>query len=236
MKGLASLRAEVAEILDSVPIDFGGGCSVSKATMLAYIIKSERIARSIDIGIYRGRSFFPQALVHTRTTGGKVYGIDPYSKVEAMEHDHEALKDQIAEFVDITDFDEMYGVVDGLRAKFGVAQGSEILRMRSDEAAPVLAGKGEKFGLIHIDGNHDTGAVVKDVDLYLPLLDPDNGFLVFDDISWPSVKPAVDQVSADLTLLYARVDSYNDYAVFWNGSSASKKSRLRKRLGLAGEG
>ncbi len=77
--------------------------------------------------------------------------------------------------------------------------------------------------------------VIADVEHYSPLLDPGNGFLVMDDISWSSVKPAVDLVSARLALLYARVDTFNDYAVFWTGSSRRKKSSLRKRIALVGE-
>jgi predicted O-methyltransferase YrrM len=236
MKALAPLRSAIDDVLAAVPIDFGGGCSVSKGTVLAYLIQRERIQRSVDIGVYRGRSFFPQALVHTRVTKGRVYGIDPYTKADAMEHDHKVLKDEIAQFVETTDFDQLFAEVDGLRDSLGFTAGSEIMRMRSDQAAPVLAERGEQFGLIHIDGNHDTRVVMADVDLYLPLLDPDNGFLVFDDISWPAVKPAVDKVSRDLALIYARVDTYNDYAVFWTGRSARKKSRLRKEVALAGEG
>ena len=108
------LRSEVEFVLNQVPIDFGGGCSASKATVLAYIIRSQRIKRSIDIGIYRGRSFFPQGVAH-KTTGGKVLGIDPYSRIDAMEHDHVELRDQIAAFVEATDFDQLFETVDRQR-------------------------------------------------------------------------------------------------------------------------
>lgn len=221
-------------MLDVVPIDFGGGCSVSKATVLAHIIQSERIKNSIDIGVYRGRSYFPQALVHTKYTGGQVIGIDPYSRVEAMEHDEKELQSEINKFVEETDFDDLYDTVEALRAQLNVERGSVLLRTTADAAAhDELAGR--TFGLIHIDGNHDTEPVLNDVKNYLPLLDPTNGFLVLDDISWRSVRPAVDLVSSQLTLLYARVDTFNDYAVFWNGTSAAKKARLRAAIALAGE-
>ena len=230
---VASLRAEVSATLDHVPIDFGGGCSVSKATVLAHILKSEKIRKSIDIGIYRGRSYFPQALVHTKYTRGKVIGIDPYSKADAMEYDEKELQAEITQFVDTTDFDELYATVEGLRTQLHVEEGSEIMRTTSDAAAVALAG--QKFGLIHIDGNHDTEPVLNDVRNYLPLLDPSNGFLVLDDISWRSVRPAVDLVTSQMTLLYARVDTFNDYAVFWNGTSSTKKAKLRASIALAGE-
>jgi hypothetical protein len=231
---IRTLRAQVSTILESVPIDFGGGCSVAKATVLAQIIVSQRITNSIDIGIYRGRSYFPQALAHEKYTHGKVIGIDPYSKGDAMEYDEKELQDAITDFVAVTDFDEIFTTVNSLRTELGVADASEILRTTSDAAAVELASR--TFGLIHIDGNHDSGAVLSDVKNYLPLLDPNNGFLVLDDISWSSVRPAVDLVSSQLKLLYARVDTFNDYAVFWNGKSGAKKRRLRTALALAGEG
>jgi hypothetical protein len=225
-----TLRAELESVLDHIPIDFGGGCSVSKAAVMAELIRSERITRSIDIGVYRGRSFFPQAHAH-KTTGGKVVGIDPYSNADAEENDH-AESDKINDFIRSTDFEAIFNEVDSLRTRLEVADESEILRMRSHEASAVLEGM---FGLIHIDGNHDTHAVVQDVVDYLPLLAP-GGFVVMDDISWPSVKPAVDLVSSRLTLIYARVDSLNDYAVFWDETSRFKKKRLRLRVAEHGEG
>lgn len=217
-------------MLDQIPIDFGGGCSLSKAAVMAELIRSERITRSIDIGIYRGRSFFPQAQAH-KSTGGKVIGVDPYSNSDAEENDH-AESDKINEFVASTDFEAIFNDVDSLRHRLGVTDQSEILRMRSHEASTVLKGK---FGLIHIDGNHDTSAVLQDVEDYLPLLAP-GGFIVMDDISWPSVKPAVDLVSGQFALIFARVDSLNDYAVFWDGKSRRKKNRLRVRVAEFGEG
>ena len=114
MTNVERLRSEVELIMNEVPIDFGGGCSVSKATVLAYIIRSQRIQRSIDIGIYRGRSFFPQGVAH-KATGGIVLGIDPYSRFDAMEHDHAELRDQIAAFVEATDFDQLFETVDRQR-------------------------------------------------------------------------------------------------------------------------
>ncbi|WP_199423572.1 class I SAM-dependent methyltransferase [Actinotalea solisilvae] len=227
---LSRLRDEVAEVLDEIPIDFGGGCSLSKGTVLADLLVSHRITRSVDIGVYRGRSFFPQAVAH-RHTGGVVHGVDPYSSAEAHEVDHPELAEQIDQFVRTTDFDAVHDTVDAMRHRFGLAEHARIVRATSHDAARVLEGP---FGLVHIDGNHDTAPVMQDVRDYVPLLAP-GGFLVMDDISWTSVKPAVDLVSTQMTLLYARVDTFNDYAVFWNGSGR-RKHLLRARVAAAGEG
>lgn len=227
------IRAAVEQILATTPIDFGGGCSVSKATVLAHIIKSQRLMKSIDLGIYRGRSFFPQALAH-KARGGTAYGIDPYSAFDAQEHDHDELGSEIAHFVESTDWDALHDEVIAKLSALDLTSTAKLVRRTSSAAFDELSK--DRYGLIHVDGNHDTAAVLEDVQRYSQLLEPDNGFLVLDDISWTSVKPATDWVQARFTLLYARVDTWNDYAVFWNGTSARRKAKLRAEISLAGEG
>lgn len=41
--------------------------------------------------------------------------------------------------------------------------------------------------MLHIDGNHDIKYVLKDIELFLPLLNP-NSIIVMEDIDWNSVK------------------------------------------------
>jgi hypothetical protein len=62
MSGTRRARAEIEDLLALAPSDFGGGCSPEKAHVLLWLIKHGRPAASCDIGVYRGRSFFPQAL------------------------------------------------------------------------------------------------------------------------------------------------------------------------------
>lgn len=230
-------RAAIRALLDEIPKDFGGGCSVEKAHVLAWLIQIGRVRSSLDIGVYRGRSFFPQALAHQRFTGGVVYGVDPYSKAEAQENDNFELRDQIAQFIEATDFDALFRDVQDLRKRCGLERHAKLVRRTSAAAARQFRQQQIAFGLIHIDGNHDQQAVLDDVRAYLPLLGA-GGFLVMDDISWSSVKQAVDEVQAALPLLYARVDSRNDYAVFWRPAVARgngiRLARLRSQVGRIG--
>jgi predicted O-methyltransferase YrrM len=76
--------------------------------------------------------------------------------------------------------------------------------------------------------------VLRDVELYLPLLRP-GGFVVMDDVSWDSVKPALKEVASHARLLLFRVaaDGMDDYAVLWKGESrfsAAILSRTLRRL------
>src|SRR4051794_26030032 len=93
-----TLYRQVARVLEQIPVDFGGGCSVSKAHVMAWLIRRHQLTTTLDIGVYRGRSLFPQGIAHVQYTGGVVYGVDPWSSEAAREHDHEQLRDALARF------------------------------------------------------------------------------------------------------------------------------------------
>ncbi len=211
------LHLEVARVLDRIPIDFGGGCSLQKACAMAWLIRRFRLGTTVDIGVYRGRSLFPQALAHRAGAGGVVYGVDPWSAREAVERDNEDLRDQIDEFVQTTDFEALHRDVVALNEELGLTEHCVLVRKTSSEAARWFEERQIRFDLVHVDGNHDTARVMEDLDLYLPKLNP-GGFIVLDDISWKSVEPAYGYLKERMTLLTQRVDKANDYAIFRDGS------------------
>jgi hypothetical protein len=55
--------------------------------------------------------------------------------------------------------------------------------------------------------------VLKDVDNYFPLLQ-DGGIVVVDDISWDSVKPALEILDANSKFIGKMIDNQNDFAIF----------------------
>ena len=216
---MSTLRSQITNLLSGIPLDFGGGCSASKAYVMATLIRELRIKATLDIGVYRGRSLLPQALAHRRYTGGMAYGVDPWSKEQAREHDNRGLKAELDQFVEKTDFDAIYQDVNRLKKAAALDRHCLLLRKTSAAAASYFRQSGVTFGLIHIDGNHDTAAVVQDVRDFEPLLDQE-GILVMDDVSWESVKPAYDMLAATMRRLFQRVDATNDYAVLWKTASA----------------
>lgn len=206
-------------LLDRMPADLGGGCSLSKAYMMASLIRRHEMKSTVDIGVYRGRSLFPQALAHREYTGGLVYGVDPWSLSEAREEDLSFTdverEEEIARFVRDTDWEYLYRGVERSRNELGYGEYSELLRRTSAEAAACFEEGGVSFDLVHIDGNHDTVKVMQDVELYLPLLRK-GGYIVLDDVSFESIKPAHDELSSRMRLMFQRTDQdgENDYAVF----------------------
>jgi hypothetical protein len=212
---MSLLRREVESVLARLPIDFGGGCSVRKAYVMAWLINRFNLEKNLDIGVYRGRSLFPQSVAHRLAGSGLTYGVDPWCPEEADESDHAALRTEIKDFVVNTDFEQLYKDVLQRIADFDLAPHTRIMRTTSSEAAHRFRADGTRFGLIHIDGNHDTEPVLRDVRTYLPLLQS-GGFLVMDDVSWPSVAPALTEASKQAKLVLWRVstDKTDDYAVF----------------------
>lgn len=209
----SNLKEEVKKLLSTVPVDFGGGCSCAKATYIAQLITNENLQVTLDIGVYRGRSFFPQAFAHAHYTGGIAYGVDPYSNIEAFQYDQHKCKQAVLnEFATNTDFEALYRYVLSFLTTHDLNQHAQLLRMRSDHAAKYFHDINVKFDLIHIDGNHDAACVVKDVQLYLELLRP-GGYLIMDDVSWTSVQPAIEIVKQEAEEITVRQNRYDDYIV-----------------------
>jgi len=230
------LRGKIERTLATISIDDGGGCSVHKAYVMAWLIRHYRLKPTLDIGVYRGRSFFPQAIAHRDHTHSAVYGVDPWSATEAAEDDNPALREAIQAFVATTDFDDIYRQVVHTADTLKLSANIRIVRKPSTQAAEQFQADQTTFGLIHIDGNHDAAPVMRDVELYLPLLQP-GGFLVMDDVSWDSVRPAEDYVAARCRLVLRRItpDKLDDFAIYRKGGSGLETALLARRLRRLGE-
>lgn len=216
-----ALYSDIAKLLENIPIDLGGGCSVSKAYVLASLIRDHDLKVTAEIGVYRGRSLFPQALAHSKFTGGLVYGIDPWSTEEAREEHTEfadsELKQELNHFIEKTDWQGIYEEVESLNESLGYEDHCVLLRQTSTDAISHFEENDITLDLVHIDGNHDTGKVAEDVALYEKRL-RSGGFIVLDDISFKSVKPMYEELVSRTQLVFERTDDNhaNDYAVFQN--------------------
>jgi hypothetical protein len=207
------------QIYIHTPIDFGGGCSHEKALVIGFFIKEFNFQNTVDIGVYRGRSLFPQSLAHKFYTNGTVFGIDPYDKQAAIQTDRKDISSSLSSFVEETNFDQIYSDVKNLTKEFHLSKHTCFLRTKSSDAVTYFSENLIKVDLVHIDGNHDTKYVMQDVIDYLPLL-KENGIIVLDDISWNSVKPAYRELGKELFHLADFVNDYNDFSVFINSTNS----------------
>ena len=227
---MTTLLENVTAMLDEVPADFGGGCSVSKAYMMAYLIRRFSMKRSLDIGVYRGRSLFPQALAHAKYTSGVVFGVDPWNASDAVENDNPEIQDQIEQWAASVDFEGIYQDVRSFISGHSLEDNCTLVRLRSEDAIAWFREQSLFFDMIHVDGNHDTEKVMADLDLYLPVLNR-NGFMFVDDISWDSVRPAYDRLLRSMSLVFENSDGgANDYAVFWRNRSPLRNLVLKSKL------
>jgi hypothetical protein len=190
------LRAQVELSLQHLPADGGGGCPVEKALAMVEYIVAENIVYSIEIGVYKGRSFFPQALAHQQT-GGQVFGIDPYLRSAAREKD---LTPEMRIVVDklIDAWDPLDTYIANLRRipLWRLGNHAVLLRETSEVAVKYLP---DDIGMLHIDGNHDIEFVAKDIILFLPKI-KSGGLIIMDDTDWASVQSCLPLLSKDCDL------------------------------------
>ncbi len=225
---MVTLRNQINKIYSLVPQDFGGGCSVEKALVMAIAIKEFNLQETTDIGVYRGRSLFPQAIAHKLFSKGKVYGVDPYSKEDANQKDFPQLQKELDKFVAETNFQKLHDEVSNIiNEKY--KRHCVLIRKKSSDAAIDFKKNQQLFGLVHIDGNHDTKFVMEDTTNYLPLL-TEKSFIVLDDISWQSVLPAFELLKKEMVFILELKDAKNDFALFGKGITGDEIENLRRTI------
>jgi predicted O-methyltransferase YrrM len=198
------LRASIEEVLDAVPVDFGGGSGHAKAYAFASLVVAHGVRVAVEIGVYRGRSLFPLATA-LRDVGGRVIGIDPWMAEEAVQFDdHAGGTDEAREWARGTDWNAIFNSVRRNAAAFRVEAQVQLLRMTSEQAAEQI--EPGSVDLVHVDGNHDAAAVERDVGLYLPKVRP-GGFIALDDASWPSIRPMARRLEDELERVFELHDA-----------------------------
>jgi len=197
-----ALELEIRRVDDDDDHDPNGYCSIWKKRALASLIVQNNLSRSVEIGVFKGSSFLPQA-VAMRRTGGTVTGIDPYDMSEWTQEEGTDKMEKVfgknwqSESTKI-EWNYMYTYLLNRIASYGIENHCNIIRGLSHNVASDIE---PGFHLLHIDGNHDYDAVAQDIELYVPLL-ADGGFLVLDDIDWPGVEPHYQDLKKRYPLVY----------------------------------
>jgi hypothetical protein len=209
---LIKLRYKINKCFNDIPIDFGGGCSKSKAGVIGGLILARHFEQSIDIGVYRGRSFFPQALAYQILGRGTVTGIDPYSSEDAIQLDNPDLKIPLSDFAKNTNFEQIYLEVLNQINKWGLQEFGQITRSTSEAFFQKIDLRND-LKLVHVDGNHDILQTVSDVESSIPRIAA-GGYLILDDVSWKSLSPATQIANSLLKHLITRISPKDDYSIF----------------------
>jgi hypothetical protein len=213
------LRRDLEAVSASIPVDDGGGASLLKVFLLAELVVAEELTRVVEIGVYRGRLFLPLGRLMARLGRGEMVGIDPYSADAAVQRDVELEAIDLVQWPSTIDWEAMYREVSDGIGRWAMGESARLIRERGEEAADLFADT--KIDLLHVDGNHDRAAVTRDVELYLPHL-REGGYLVMDDIAWPSVRPVYEELRHRHELVFELVEKglylcpqggANDFAV-----------------------
>jgi hypothetical protein len=202
------------DVVNAIPMDFGGGSGLAKALASAELILRHDLSSYVEIGVYRGRSLLPIGAVFSYVARGSAVGIDPWEVGPATQQDVHLFPPAAAtvnQFVAGLDWDGMFSEVSRMIDHMGLSQHCSVLRAKAADVTTLFADR--SVGLLHVDGNHDEAAVMADLANYLPKLAP-NGFVILDDASWESVQAARRLLDANHRLLF--VDDANDFAVYAN--------------------
>jgi Methyltransferase domain len=214
------LRRRLIQLSSALPVDAGGGSSLLKVMVLADLVAALDLRQALEIGVYRGRLFLGLGVVMAELGRGDVPGIDPYSAEAAVQCDDHDVGFDLAEWARVVDWDKLHSDVRSAIAAWGLQQHCHLIRAPSEEAASEFGSA--TIDLLHVDGNHDAAAVTRDLELYLPKVRA-GGLVVLDDVSWPSVRDAFEDLRASHQLLLHLVDGgsvwigenvANDFAVF----------------------
>jgi len=158
-----------------------GWCSLEKAEKFIEVIYAIKPDLCVEIGVFGGSSFIPQALAIKENGKGKIVGIGPWTNSSATE---EMLNTINIEWWSKLDFNYIYNHLLQNLDKFLIKDICEIIRDKADNVYEMF--EEESIDILHIDGNHSEMLAFKDAVLYLPKV-KNNGYIFFDDIYWSEV-------------------------------------------------
>jgi predicted O-methyltransferase YrrM len=160
-----------------------GWCSEAKSVWLYNTVTAERPDTIVEVGIFGGRSLVPMALALKANGRGVAYGIESWSPDAATRYATNDANDDWWQKVD-------YGSVKRKFFDFIVRRDLldviKVVEADSHKAHLLFEG----IDMLHIDGGHSPFGAAADVVHYGPRVRP-GGIIVFDDIDWPTTKPAV---------------------------------------------
>jgi predicted O-methyltransferase YrrM len=155
-----------------------GWCSLNKATKLINCIDEIKPDICVEIGVFGGSSFIPQALALKKIGKGKIFGIDPWKTECALE---EMSEEKNKNWWSGLNIESIYNHFVSNIKIFDIESFCEIIRDKAEDVHTKF--EDESVGILHIDGNHSELLAYKDATLYFPKVKI-CGYIFFDDIDW----------------------------------------------------
>jgi len=143
----------------------------------------------VEIGVFGGRSLIAQALALRANGKGKIIGIDPWKKQDAIAAQGE---DGIAQawWNDLDYYKLHQGCMD-IIWRLELDAFVNIIRAKSEHCYDIMP----PIDVLYIDGGHSEEISCRDVDLFLPKV-KQNGWIWFDDCDWSTTQKALAKLDA----------------------------------------
>ncbi len=195
LKDLQTLRAITGACV--------GFCDWDKSTKMIRTIIDRDLKTTCEIGVYGGKSYFPQVFAHKHRGYGLAIAIDPWTVEDAIQEGPELA--HINPATRNIDFEGVYQTMMGHIKTNELEQYCKIIRKPSFVAHAEIG----TIDFLHIDGNHGLEIVKQDFDLFFPKISS-GGIIWFDDAQCPTIVPVINMAN-DKMILIERV---NNQAVF----------------------
>jgi predicted O-methyltransferase YrrM len=186
-----------------------GWCTPHKGAVLYKLASDAHVKTGLEIGIFAGKSMFPVCLAFKDKGHGKHYGVEPWSAEVATETVTNEVND---EWWSKLDFPAIKLQFFSNLIRFGLLPHAGVVESASDSAYALFSTYRfrQKIDLLHIDGAHSTPESLHDVTNWTKLVRP-SGYVVLDDINWPSVELAYTYLKTLGEEIYSAATEENGY-------------------------
>lgn len=186
-----------------------GWLTAERGIEMADLIKTMQPETVVEIGVFGGRSLIAQALALKANGHGKIFGIDPWKKEDALEGEIKANQDWWNNNVDLHQIHK--GTMEAIW-RLGLDDYAVIIRAASQRLPKLFPGG---IDILSIDGNHSEAASCRDVELYVPQLNV-NGYCWMDDCDWATTKKAQELILKWCREVRTSADGH--YKLYWRPS------------------
>lgn len=166
-------------VIDRMP---NGWCTVEKAQHLFELTIQSGAKRSIELGVFSGRSLIPIALAHQELNTGFVIGVDSWSKRAALEGTNDEANAQWWSQINFMGiYEECIDAID----YYQLNDYCGTVRLKSMTFGQLI--EDNSISLLHQDSNHSEEVTCGEVELFASKI-MKGGIWVSDDSRWPTIQ------------------------------------------------